>query len=364
MRTSPPVRRRRVRRPGLAVLVAALAATVAPRLGAQRPTAERVAGSARWTVVAPEAPVAWYDLLADVAVPGAGAFRFTAARPGAPADRALASALATTRESEVLHFVPLYHPSADRAALVEAMRTAAGESAPAPRATLLTAALRGALSPETRRAWLPALADALARAGTASPRTAGGAAGIPGAEVLARWQRALDSLYLPALSPWLVLERLDAGRLIVAPGIGAEGRLFAATQDRDDNLAAVGDFATDADAEAPLLAFVREVCFPAVSRAARSAGLDASDPGSARRSSLSAVRCGAALMDARLPERAVAYRAFWLRRRNDSSTPALAPVDVPRDAAALRRAFDEAFPVDAAFGGALTRAIARLPEVR
>lgn len=359
-------------RPGLLSLLVALALPWSPPLGAQRPSTERIAVSARWTVVAPEASVAWYDLLADLAVPGAGAFRFTAARQGATADRALASALATTRESEVLHFVPLYHPSADRAALVDALRAAAGESAPAPRATLLTAALRSSLSPETRRARLPALADALAgaladaraRAGTGTAGRAGRADGTPSAEALARWQRALDSLYLPALMPWLVLERLDAGRLIVAPGIGAEGRLFAATQDRADNLAAVGDFATDTDAEAPLLAFVREVCFPVVSRAARSARLDASDPASARRSSLAAVRCGAAVLDARLPERAAAYRAFWVRRRNDSSTPALPPVDVPRDAAALRRTFDDTFPADAALGGAVTRAIARLPEVR
>ena len=31
-----------------------------------------------------------------------------------------------------------------------------------------------------------------------------------------RWQRRLDSLYLPALAPFLGRERLDAGRLIVA----------------------------------------------------------------------------------------------------------------------------------------------------
>lgn len=190
------------------------------------------------------------------------------------------------------------------------------------------------------------------------------AGGSPGAPSLGRWQRALDSLYLPALEPWLVLERLDAGRLIVAPGIGAEGRLFTATQDRADNLAAVGDFAADADAEAPLLAFVRESCFPAVSRAARAAGFAAADPSAARRSGLAAVRCGASLLDARLPSRAAAYRAFWLRRRNDSSTPAVAPVDVPQDEAALRRAFDAAFPADAALSGALARELARLPEVR
>lgn len=367
MRTSHGFRRWRIARPGSLVLGATLVAALGTPLLAQRPPADPTRARARWTVVAPEAAVAWYDLLADLAVPGAGAFRFTADRRGTPTDRALAAALSASRESEILHFVPLYHPSADRAGLAEALRVAAGDGAPAPRATLLTTALRNALPPEVRRARLPALADALRRTGGAASSgeplaPAARPAATPGA--LARWQRALDSLYLPALAPWLALERLDAGRLIVAPGIGAEGRIFAATQDRADNLAAVGDFGADAAAEAPLLAFAREVCFPAVSRAARAAGFDAGDPSAARRSSLAAVRCGAALLDARLPSRAAAYRAFWLRRRNDSSTPALPAVDVPQDEAALRRAFDAAFPPDAALAGAITRALARLPEVR
>lgn len=369
MRTNHGFLRWRVARPGNLVLAATLVAALGTPLLAQRPPSERTGTRARWAVVAPEAAIAWYDLLADLEVPGAGAFRFTAARPGVPGDRMLATALAASRESEILHFVPLYHPSADRAGLADALRVAAGDGAPAPRATLLTAALRNALPPEVRRARLPALADALARIGGVSASGTAAApprrpVASPAAGTLARWQLALDSLFLPALAPWLALERLDAGRLIVAPGIGAEGRLFAATPDRTDNLAAVGDFSADEAVEAPLLAFSREICFPAVSRAARAAGLDAGDPSAARRTSLAAVRCGAALLDARLPSRSADYRAFWLRRRNDSSTPALPAVDVPQDEAALRRAFDAAFPPDAALTGAITRALARLPEVR
>lgn len=341
------------------VLAATLLAAPFGALLAQRPRGERTLPAPRWTVVAPAAALAWYDLLADLQLRGAGAFRFVVVRPIAPTDRALADALATSRESEVLHFLPLYHPSADRAGLAAALRAAAEEGAPTPRATLLTAALRNALTPATRRARLPAIAEALMR--RRDPRAS---AASPTAEALTRWQRTLDSLYLPALAPWLQLERLDDGRLIVAPGIGAEGRLFAATQDRTDNLAAVGGFAADPDPEAPLFAFVRELCFPAVSRAARTARLDAEDPESARRASLAAVRCGAALIDARLPARAARYRSFWLRRRNDASTPPTAPIAVPQEETAGRRAFEAAFPPDAALGGSITRALARIPEVR
>src|SRR5690606_39166543 len=122
---------------------------------------------------------------------------------------------------------------------------------------------------------------------------------------------------------------------------------FSATADRTDNLVAVGTFAGDPDPEAPLLAFVREVCFPAVSRAASVARLGPSSPGAARRSSLAAVRCGAVLLEACLPERLAAYRAFWIRQAEQAG---FAPrrSTVPATAAELRAEFDRVFPADAA----------------
>jgi hypothetical protein len=237
----------------------------------------------------------------------------------------------------VLQFVPLYYPSADRAALAAAVRAAAdGGVAPTPRANFLVSALTTAMPRVARRDQLPRLAAALERAQPVAPTSA----------QLARWQQRLDSLYLPALAPWLALEQLDGGRLIVAPAIGAEGRLFAATPDRTDNLVAVGAFGEDADADAPLYAFVREVCFPAVSRAASAARLGPSVPGAARRSSLAAVRCGAALLDGCLAERAAAYRGFWIRQAARSG-PMPQRGYVPAADTELRREFDRVFPVDA-----------------
>lgn len=348
----------------LAVMLTGIGGPVARPLGAQRASraaesaAPRAVGPSQWIIVTPSGALAWFALMADLRLPGAGAFPLVEVRSAAipAADRDLATSLARTRESEILHFGPLYHPSADRAALVAALRSAANTpaSAPAPRAELLVGALVRSLSPELRRARLPELATALDRRQPVVP---------PAPARIALLQRELDSLYLPALAPWLAPERLDAGRLIVAPGVGTEGRIFAGTQDRADNQVAVGDFAADADAGAPLLAFVREVCFPAITRATQGvAGFDAKNADGARRASLAAVRCGAALLDARLPVRADAYRAFWLRRAASASG---APVITGRrEVAVLRAEFDRAFPADPAIAAAVDRAISRLPEVR
>lgn len=345
-------------RPARIAALASLAALVAPcydavsvPLEAQRaPTAP--SPTVQWRIVTPDATLAWFAVLADLRLPGAGAFAFTAGGDARVARSQPARALAASREWEILHFVPLYHPSASRAALADAVRLAASESAPAPRATLLVGALRQALPATSRRAQLPALAMALVEA---NPE-------MPSAERTAAWQGALDSLYLPALAPWMLAERLDEGRLIIAPALGAEGRLFAATADRSDNLVAVGSFTNDSAPDGPLLAFTRELCFPAVSRAARDAGLRGGDPASARRASLAAVRCGAALLDRRLPQRADAYRRFWLQRLAESGTAVFIPA--ASDTSALRETFASAFPPDPALSGALDRALGRLPPRR
>lgn len=336
----------------LLALVATLALPWGAPLAAQRASAAERAPAVRWRIATPDAALAWYAVLADLRLPGAGAFAFTARGTTRAGDAELARALAASREFEILHFVPLYHPSADRSALAEALRAAAGDAVPPPRATLLVGALRQALSPAARRQRLPALAEALR---DARPET-------PGAGRTTAWQALLDSVYLPALAPWLVAERLDEGRLIIAPALGPEGRLFAATADRADNLVAVGSFAADTVAEAPLLAFARELCFPAVSRAAREARLRAEDPASARRASLAAVRCGASLLDRRLPSRAGAYRRFWLRRLAESGTAVTIPAE--SDGAALREAFARAYPPDAALDPALDRVLGRIPPRR
>lgn len=297
------------------------------------------AASARWTVSAPDAALAWFNVLADWRVDGDGAFSFISPATGertSPRDEALVGRLRNDRSRSVLHFVPLYYPSSSRGGLARALRAAVeGAAPPEPRASFLLSALQRSMPPAARRDYLAALATALERAAPVSPS----------AEQLAGWQRRLDSLYLPALSPYLTRERLDAGRLIVAPALGAEGRLFAATPDRSDNLVAVGTFAGDSDPDAPMFAFVREICFPAVSRAASAARIDASSAGAARRSSVAAVRCGSALLQACLPSRVAAYQAFWIRQAAQNG-PLPRAAGGSADASTTRIEFDRAFPAD------------------
>lgn len=308
--------------------------------GAQTRPGADAAPVVRWDVAAPDAALAWFALLAELRLGGAGAFPFVASAPG-PA-HPVARTLAGSRDFEILHFVPLYHPSADRAGLVAALRAAASTPprAPTPRAEFVVGALAQAIPAAARQSRLPELAAALERQ-PAPP--------LPPA-VVAAWQRELDSLYLPALAPWLRAERLDAGRLLVSPALGAEGRIFAGTADRADNLVAVGSFPGDPDASAPLHAFVRETCFPAVTRATRGVrGFAPGDAEGARRASLAAVRCGAELLDALLPARAAAYRAFWMRRA------AFAPAGAE---------FDAVFPPDPALRRALAASLRRVAPAR
>jgi len=295
-----------------------------------------------WTISAPDAALAWFTVLADWRVDGDGAFSYLTPVAGERAptarDEALVRRLRSDPSRSVLHFAPLYYPSANRAGLAGALRAAAGGAAPPePRASFLMSALGRAMTATARRDYLPALAAALERLTPVPPTAA----------QLAGWQRRLDSLYLPALAPYLARERLDAGRLIVAPALGAEGRLFAATPDRTDNLVAVGTFAGDPDPDAPLFAFVREICFPAVSRAASAARLDASSVGAPRRSSVAAVRCGAMLMQSCLPSRVAAYQAFWIRQAERNGLVQRRAA-VATDPSALRIEFDRAFPAEAA----------------
>jgi hypothetical protein len=304
--------------------------------------AAQAAATSSWTISAPDAALAWFTVLADWRVDGDGAFSYINAVTGEPApterDEALVRRLRSDQSRSVLHFAPLYYPSANRASLAGALRAAAGGATPPePRANFLMSALGRAMPATARRDYLPALASALERA-TPVP---------PSAAQLAGWQRRLDSLYLPALAPYLTRERLDAGRLSVAPALGAEGRLFAATPDRTDNLVAVGTFVGDPDPDAPLFAFVREICFPSVSRAATAARLDASSVGAPRRSSVAAVRCGAALMQSCLPSRVAAYQAFWIRQAERNGLVQRRAA-VATDPSTLRIEFDRAFPAETA----------------
>ena len=262
--------------------------------GAQQPT---------WRFAAPDAASAWFQTLDNAHLSGPGAFAFYRS-PGAP-DSPLARALAASSQYEVLHFAPLYFPSATRQGLVRAIRDAAAASATAtaPRAAFLVGALTSTLPTTALRAPLAELAATVERS---QPPV------IPAA-ALTRWQHAWNTRFATPLAPFLRAERLDGGIAMVAVALGPEGRLFAGQPaNRSDNIAAVGTFGAPADADAPVFAFVRELCFPLVSRAAdRAPSLKAPRAEAARRTSVAAVRCGAELLDLLNPAEARGYRAQW-----------------------------------------------------
>ena len=73
----------------LAALLVAVASPAVCALGAQSPAPSargaqgRLDTSGRWSVVAPEGALAWFDLMADLRLPGAGAFPLVDVRRGA-----------------------------------------------------------------------------------------------------------------------------------------------------------------------------------------------------------------------------------------------------------------------------------------
>lgn len=289
--------------------------------------------AAQWRLASPPAAASWFHVLDSTGVAGTGAFRFTAS--GAERPTELGRTLSRGGRYDILHFVPLYYPSAGTTALADALTQAAGTAPPsAPRAQFLVGALRQALPSAAERAPLLALADGLRRA---SGRRVS-------AETLdalqAHWNRALA----PALAAFLHDQQLDAGLLWVLPALGPEGRLFAGVAaDRTDNIVAVA--ASPGQANGPLYAAIRELCFPLVSRTAeaspgfrRTAGSPAE---AARRAGVAAVRCGAELLDRVAPAEAGPYRTHWERVATRALT------------------FDAAFPPDAVLSPAIRAALER-----
>jgi hypothetical protein len=284
------------RRPGAAFAFAGLAVTL---LAAVAPAAE-----AQWRFAASPAAAAWYAAVDSLRLAGHGALPLV--RSTGEPTTSLGRAIADER-FDIIHFVPLYFPSATPAVLAEAVDDAAGSGTPrAPRSQFVVGAIRRALPDAADRRRLAELA-ALTRRMAPPP--------LAPAQ-LAVWQAAWDSRFAAALAPFLAAERLDRGVALVVPSLGAEGRVFAGVAaDRSDNLIAVGVPLSAADVDGPLYAAVRELCFPLVSRVAEStpafrraagAGREA-----ARRASLAAVRCGADLLDRVRPSEATGYRHHW-----------------------------------------------------
>ncbi len=291
-RSSDPGRGARRRRL-LAVACAFVAVTTPSTGAAQRPDG--------WRFPDASGAAAWFAVVRDLEVPAPGPLAYYA--PGAARAEPLRGMLRAPA-FEILHFGPLYAPTATTDDLVATLRAAARPADPAPASgRILAAALRATLAADTRASRLPALADAIVRRKTsergldAARRTA----------LTSRWETS----FAPALRAWLAQQRLVGGTVLVIPAVGPEGRAFAGRHDDPlDNVIAVGTWPAAGEPDAPLLAMLRELCFPAVTRSLGAAAA-ADREAASRLASNAAIRCGARLADAVSSATGAAYRRQW-----------------------------------------------------
>ncbi len=302
-----------------------------------------------WTATTDAGAVLWYHCLALLDVRGPGelplhepgyagrvarekAARDVRTRLDAEAER-LGAALRADPAFEVLHFVPLYFAASERSAMLDALRRVAEGAPPGAlteRERFGAAAVSGVLrTPEQRRLlgrlvavmeeeWRVWLGPERARAPMAVP-----------AAFDATWRR-LE----PQLRPYLRARRLDGGRILLVPALGADGRFFEGLPAvRDDNVVAVGTAAGGADAAWRV---VRELCYPAVRQALRARVTGDRETGE-RESGRAAVRCGALLLERLAPEEVPAYETAWLRAAGRSGSFAEAFAVSEEVLAALRR---------------------------
>ncbi len=283
-------RRRRL----LAALLAAVTAATPSVGAAQRPDG--------WRFSAADGAAAWFAVVRDLEVPAPGPLAYYAA--GVPARAEPLRGRLRAPAFEILHFGPLYAPAATTDDLVATLRAAARQADPAPATgRILAAALRATLTADARASRLPALADAIARRRTAER-------GLDAARrtaLASRWETS----FAPALRAWFEQQRLVGGTVLVIPALGPEGRAFAGRHDDPfDNVIAVGTWPAAGTPDAALLAMLRELCFPAVTRSLATAAVADRETAS-RVASNAAIRCGARLADAVGSVTGAAYRRQW-----------------------------------------------------
>jgi hypothetical protein len=315
----------------------------------------------RWVVVSDPATDLWYHTLAVLGVHGPGTLPlydsdYAQAIAGEKARRAvgpsaldreatrLKRAIMADSAFEVLHFLPLYLDRTPPEALPRALRHIAVESRATVAPERVLGALRSSLSSRAERQVLSDLADAIEDewqtfyADYAASRAA----------LVAERRRVLqsrwDTAFAPRLDPVFRAVGARGGVLLISPPLGIDGRVV--NLGVAGMIVAVSDAAAVSAADAPLLAAIRELCFPLlqhirdvdpVARAHAARGADESGG--------AAVQCGAWLVDALMPSFAIEYRALFLPARAGESP------------ATYRRRFDKRFAIDAATLGALSQLI-------
>jgi hypothetical protein len=248
---------------------------------------------------------------------------------------------------ELLHLLPLYLDRTSPEALPRFLRQAAAQQVPPLEPEDVVSALRSALSSGAQRAVLVDLADAMEDEwrtffqGDAAERAEARVARH--AALQARW----DEIFAPRFAPVFRVIGVPRGVLLISPSLGGEGRVV--NLGAAGMIVAVSDRRDAATADAPLLASIRELCFPLMDRIWKiDPGARAHAARGAEESSRAAVQCGAQLVDALMPSSASEYRALFLSTRPGES------------AAGYRRRFDQRFRTDATTLRAVSDEIARV----
>lgn len=320
---------------------------------------------ARWLVRESATVDLWYHGLATIGYDGPGPLpyhvvgyargmrRVKAARGLEPTplerDAApLRAALARDSAFEVLHFLPLYFATTEPAVFLRILRSVAdgspiGPLTPGQRAAI--EAVREQLGTGAERAALGLLArdlDSEWREFYAGWATRSAAARR---EALDALQRRWDESFAPALAVPLAALALRRGTIYVVPALGPEGRVVADAPAGGVPVIAVSWALDDRADPAPLLAAVRELCFPIVRRLPSAVAASADRVAAAGESARAAVRCGAALLDATAPALAAAYRETFRRAAGGAGS---------------HRTFDEAYPLARTTERALAAELRRL----
>jgi hypothetical protein len=342
-----------------AIVVQAVAAGITSAQSRPSPVSD-----AKWIVAGDESADLWFHSLATLGITGPGSLPFYDARYArtiadekvrrgiAPSsldrNRArLARTIMTDSAFELLHFLPLYLRASSPGDLVRQVRRIARDNDAGRTPRDIERAVRSALSSDSERAILLELADAIDdesrtfRTAYAATRARADTAHRRARALQARW----DGFFAPRLADVFQAMGVSHGELLISPGLGAEGRVVNIG---NGGLTIAVSTWDGSPLDAPLLAAIREMCFPLLRQLWKIDRTTHAARG-AEESSEAAVRCGAQLVDSLVPAGATPYRALFLSTR---------PGETPAE---YHRRFDQRFSVDSATLHAIGREFRGVP---
>ena len=324
------------------MLVVAIAAAPAIPAAAQPPAATpswRVTtldqvdlwyhGVALLGVGVPE-PAGLYDAAYAPAVRRTKARLRVAATPLERASRDLASTFEREPAFEIIHFLPLYFAASDWPAMLQALRTLAGDDGLArgrtdPRTSRAVGALAAILPQPAQRTALRRFGELLDEEWRVYLRDeTRRAAGRHAAQARALEQR-WNAEFAPGLARYLAQIGRAHGTIVLTSALGREGRTVERIGDATAGaLVAIAAPRADTPEETTAAAFdvLRELCFATARVVGDRPGEPPVDAMTAELASrIIAVRCGALVLQRYLPQHRAAYQARFLALRMPAAPP-------------------------------------------